>query len=95
MSGCCAPVGSLEWALAGARGLLNSVSATHRESDAEIQRRRDICRGCPNRTRSASPRHAKSDGLTTLSICTRCVCNIAAKTSLKAESGGVCCAGKW
>lgn len=90
---CCPKVGTPEWALAGARGLLKAASAEHREAEPEIQRRREICRACTDRTGGQGRRF--EGRMTTLSVCLVCVCNIAAKTSLKAESGGVCCAGKW
>jgi hypothetical protein len=89
---CCPKVGTLEWALAGAAGLLNAASRRHRAEEEVIQARRDVCRACPDRTSSARLATRPSQGMTTLSVCKVCLCNIAAKTSLK---DATCCAGKW
>jgi hypothetical protein len=54
-------------------------------SDAELQRRRDICRDCPEATRNPERMHLPTKGLTTLSKCNLCGCFIAAKTKLASE----------
>jgi hypothetical protein len=49
--------------------------------------RRDHCRECPAATKSPHPRYAVNKGLTALSVCRDCDCNIAAKDA--AGVGGV------
>lgn len=64
----------------GATGVAKSLAGIGKAPETVIKERRDICRRCPNRTTNKSQRYAANAGMTTLSMCLRCKCNIALKT---------------
>ena len=65
--------------------------STHATEEV-ITARRDVCRECPEATRSEKYRNKPSKGLTNLSQCRLCACLIKYKTMAKEEK---CPAGKW
>ena len=71
--------------LKGAVGLAKSALGIDRATDAEIKRRLDQCRQCPQATRSGKPKFAKHQGLTNLSRCRLCKCFVAAKAKISSE----------
>lgn len=58
----------------------------------QIKDRRDKCRDCDHAIKNPDPKFAKNNGLTSLSICSKCSCNIAAKTKISSE---VCPIARW
>jgi len=71
----------------------NSLGAGIDEaSDLTKLNRRDICRVCEYATRNESRMDRPTKGLTALSRCIKCECNIKAKTSLASEK---CPENKW
>jgi hypothetical protein len=97
MAGCC-PGGMTPGKLIhGAAGLakagLQLVGVSVDEVPATVLlERRDHCRECRAATKDPHPRYAVNKGLTALSVCRDCDCNIAAKTRLASEA---CPRGKW
>jgi len=57
-----------------------------------IARRRDVCRQCPNASRSKDAKFAPFNGLTSFSRCAACACFVSAKTRLASEQ---CPLGHW
>lgn len=76
----------------GCIGLAKAALHIDRASEATILLRRDYCRNCDKATRSKDPKFSRFNGLTSLSRCTGCGCNIMAKTVIKHE---VCPLGRW
>ena len=89
---CCQKVGSVRWAAHGASGVVKAALGVDMAPKHVLEARRSVCRACPDRTSSGNPKFAKTKGMTSLSFCKICKCNIAAKTSILAEK---CCADKW
>ena len=69
-----------------AKAGLSTTGVTYDMAPAHIiKARRDKCRVCPYSVKNPDPRHAATNGLTNLSQCTKCDCNIALKTKIKSE----------
>ena len=76
----------------GVVGLTKAALHIDRASDAVIAERRDQCRNCNHATKRLARAHLPTKGLTNLSRCLLCRCNIAAKTMIAGES---CPGAKW
>jgi len=80
----------------GITGLLLSVVPHRRAVQAEVDRRRDICRTCEHNSRRAASlalyRPAKREPSRQGGRCEACGCFIVPKTALQRES---CPHGKW
>lgn len=76
----------------GAVGLTKVALRVGIAKDDIIKLRRDRCRVCEFATKNADPKYAANNGLTNLSRCTKCHCNIKAKTQLVSEH---CPVGQW
>jgi hypothetical protein len=69
----------------GAAGLVKAATGIDRASDAEVERRRDICRSCPEAVPCVANVGRKCR-------CRLCGCLLRAKTAIASEQ---CPAGKW
>lgn len=89
--GCCG--GIVRTLARGTAGVAKAVAGVDAAPEAVTQRRRDVCRECPEATREDNPKlHPRHKGLTVRSVCRACKCNIALKTRVGGES---CPLGKW
>lgn len=79
--------GCLAKALASiAKAGLNATGITYDMAPAMvIKARRDKCRVCPYAFKNPDQKFASTNGLTNLSQCSKCSCNIALKTKIKSE----------
>jgi hypothetical protein len=76
----------------GATGLIKAATGIGTVSLEVMQKRRDVCRECPEATRNPDPKFAVNKGLTKRSRCRMCKCFIAAKTKVASER---CPLNKW
>lgn len=79
----------------GAVGMTKAALAKAGIGEASVEvvlKRRDICRECPFATRRAALARRPSKGMTSISVCLKCNCYIAAKTLIEAEK---CPLNKW
>ena len=76
----------------GATGLAKAALHIDMAPLYAMQDRRNHCRNCEHVTRNLKRIHLPTKGLTTLSRCKLCDCNVAAKTQIAAE---ICPIKKW
>jgi hypothetical protein len=76
----------------GIVGQVKSKLHINRASEETIKQRRDICRECPEATKSKDPKYEANKGLTSFSRCMKCLCPIVDKTNISTEQ---CPLGKW
>lgn len=86
----CTGCGSTVIAGAGRAG--KALLGIDRAKPEVTRERLEVCRACPESTRSKKPKHKPSGGLTTLSQCLRCRCVIHLKAKVAGEK---CPLGKW
>jgi len=90
---CCGHQSSItETVVNGIVGLTKVALRIDIADNKTIEERRTICRQCEYATRNNNPKFDKFNGLTNFSRCTKCQCNIKAKTQGKASA---CPIKKW
>jgi len=89
--GCCGQ-GIINTVMHGAVGLSKVALRVGITDQETIQKRRDICRFCEFSSKNKNPKFDSTNGLTNMSTCSKCHCNIRMKTQLTTEK---CCENKW
>lgn len=67
----------------GATGVVQATLRLDRAPAGLVSRRRDACRACPEATRNRRQLHLPTRGLTSLSACLVCGCNLFKKSQLR------------
>ena len=76
----------------GVIGISKNIIGKDIDTEENIKKKRDICRECSEATKTHAFLNHSCKGLTSLSFCKLCKCNILLKTRLSTEH---CIINKW